>query len=292
MLKSCVLLLLVLAGTGVARAADRDVPPLVFTAPGGDAVVPAADIDQPMVPLQTDIDWPSQDLYRRGQGGTVVLRLVIDDAGVPARVAIESSSGVEVLDRSAAQAALSWRFSPAQHQGHAVASQARQPVVFDIPPEYALTRTTGRARDAWFEQRRSGAAPRPQADAQGQLPGYIADPFPIGVESIAQARQMLEQHGHALAADATPVVGYVLRDEEGYSEWAIMPALPGGVTLLVRKRLVGDAQSSWVVQSLLCEGDEQACAQMRDGLVRGAPAQSPGGPYPIPPGAKTPGSMR
>lgn len=261
-----------------------EVQPLVFVAPGGHEVVPAKDIDQPPEPLQTDIEWPSQDLYRRGQGGTVVLRLVIDARGVPARVSIERSSGMDLLDLSAAVAATQWRFSPAKFKGKAVASEARQPVNFEIPPEYSLARTTGRKRDAWFEQRRAGTAQRPAADAEGRFPGYVPDPFPIGVDSVAQAREMLERHGYRAAPGPVPVIGYALRDEEGYSEWAVLPALPDGVVMLVRNRLVGDAQSSWMVQSFLCEGPQDRCEQIRGRLAKGAPAQVPGGPYPVPPG--------
>ena len=292
MLKPGHILALALAIIPAARAADGEARQLQFIAPGGNEVVPAARIDLPPAPLQTDIEWPSADMYRRGEGGSVVLRLVIDDKGMPAGVSDERAWGVEAADLFAAIAATKWRFTPARYKGRAVASEARQPVEFEIPPEYALTRTTGRARDGWFEQRRGGAAERPVADAAGQIPGYLADPLPIGVASIAEARQMLERHGYRSAPGTLPMVTYALRDEEGYSEWAVMPALPGGVSMLVRSRLVGDATSTWMVQSLLCEGAQQACADMRERFARGTPPQRFGGPYPLPPAAVAPASMR
>jgi len=278
------LALLAAAGPG-----GGEVQRMVFVAKGGDAVVPSDEFDRPPSPLQTDLEWPSDDLYRRGQGGTVVLRLVIDDQGVPARVSIEKSSGVDLLDMSAATAATQWRFAPAADKGRPVASEARQPVTFEIPPEYSLARTTGRERDAWFEQRRSGKAAVAVAGADGRLPGFIQDELPIGVDSVDQANAMLERYASRLDnSGATPGRAYILRDEEGYSEWWVMPPMPDGMALVVRNRLVGDADSSWMVQNLLCEGDPVRCADLRGRLAQGAPMQSAGGPYPVPPVARRP----
>lgn len=283
------ILSLAFASVAVTTApGDVQVRDLVFVAPGGNAVKPVDNIDQSPSPVQTRIEWPSQDLYRRGQGGTVVLRLIIDDKGTPARVSIEESSGVDMLDFSAALAATNWRFSPAMRRGKAVASEARQPVNFDIPPEYSLARTTGRERDAWFEQRRAGGAPRPPITRQTgvpSFPGFVRDELPIGVDSVASARAMLERYAHKTAdANAASVETYILRDEEGYSEWLLAPALPEGGALVVRGRLVGDAEASWMVQNILCEGPEERCAVLRTRLEKRAPAQTVGGPYPVPPG--------
>lgn len=281
------ILSLALASAAAGPPGSAQVRDLVFVAPGGNEVKPVEVIDQPPSQIQTAIEWPSQDLYRRGQGGTVILRLVIDDQGVPARVSIEKPSGVDLLDLSAALAATKWRFSPAMRRGKAVASEARQPVNFEIPPEYALARTTGRERDAWFERRRAGSAPRPPFARQGGIPGFpgfIQDEAPIGVDSVADASAMLERYGYRVAeTTAASVVTYILRDEEGYSEWLLMPALPGGGALVVRGRLVGDAETSWMVQNILCEGPEERCAELRKKLEKGAPRQAVGSPYPTPP---------
>ncbi|WP_372012344.1 TonB family protein [Pseudoxanthomonas sp. 10H] len=272
----------------LAGTTGGDVQRLVMIAGGGDKVVPVADVDSPPWPQQTAIEWPSDDLYRRGQGGTVILRLVIDKHGMPARVAIERSSGVDLLDLTAlAAAAAGWRYTPATAKGRDVASEALQPVTFEIPPHYALGRTTGRTRDAWFERRRSGQAARPPADARGFVPDVVDDDCPIGVETIDQAAAMLERHGFRTrdpSADAAAL--HVLRDEEGYSEWVLSPPLPDDTRVLVRRRMVGDAERSWMVQSMLCEGPPQRCTAVRERIARGgARRQRMGGPYPVPPSA-------
>ena len=278
-----ILSLVLLSAT--AGPGGGEVQRLVLKTKNGDKVVPADEVDREPRPLQTDIEWPSADLYRRGQGGTVVLRLIIDDQGAPARVSIEESSGIDLLDLSAVVSAMKWRYTPAADKGRPVASEALQPVTFRVLPEYSLTRTTGRARDAWFEQRRAGKAARPVTDASGRFPGVIPDELPIGVSAIDEAREMLGRHAVRTDREA-PAKGvvYVLRDEEGYSEWLLTPTLPDGTRVLVRSRMVGDAGSSWMVQSMLCEGPQEHCAAARERFARGRAApQKAGGPYPVPP---------
>lgn len=70
---------------------------------------------------------------RRGEEGTVLLRVDIGADGVPYAVAIEQGSGSTLLDRAARQHVLAkWRFHPAMLDGRPVAATARVPIAFSL----------------------------------------------------------------------------------------------------------------------------------------------------------------
>jgi len=69
---------------------------------------------------------------RGGQEGTVWLRLRITDAGVPAEVILERSSGHALLDEAALAAARTWILQPATLDGAPVEGLLRVPVTFRI----------------------------------------------------------------------------------------------------------------------------------------------------------------
>lgn len=218
-------------------------------------------------------DYP-EDMAWRGIDGNVVMILGVDVQGTVSAVEIETSSGSERLDAVAVERARQWRFTPARRNGTPVVARVRVPVDFKIPPQYALDRVTGRPRDAYFDQRREGAAPLPPPlETPGTLPGYIADLLPIGVQSVAEGERMLARYAFR-EADAVPnqVLEYTLRDEEGLSVWNVVREgrFPKA---LVRRRLVGSGDISWDVSSLLCEGDAQRCAVFEAYLQTSVPAQ-------------------
>lgn len=67
---------------------------------------------------------------RRGEGGTVVVRVNVGADGVPDEVAVARRSGSRELDRAALTAVRDWRFKPATRNGREVASVVEQPVEF------------------------------------------------------------------------------------------------------------------------------------------------------------------
>lgn len=70
---------------------------------------------------------------RRGEQGTVMLRVDIGADGVPHAVDIERSSGSVLLDRAARQHVLAkWTFHPAMLDGRPVAATARVPIAFSL----------------------------------------------------------------------------------------------------------------------------------------------------------------
>lgn len=84
------------------------------------AVVPAPG-DQP-VPLpgqSPSPEYPAAAL-RKGESGTVMVRVQVDKSGVPVDVSIDRRSGSRDLDRAAQDAVRGWRFQPAQRDGQPV----------------------------------------------------------------------------------------------------------------------------------------------------------------------------
>lgn len=103
-------------------------------APPAPAVVPA-----PVTPPRSDAAYLSnpKPLYplaarRRGDQGTVLVRVMVTADGLAARASLEKSSGHPALDEAALSAVKSWRFVPAQQGGRAVEAPYTVPVVFKL----------------------------------------------------------------------------------------------------------------------------------------------------------------
>lgn len=71
---------------------------------------------------------------RRGDRGTVLLRLIVTADGLAKNVEVDKSSGHRALDDSAVAAVRSWRFVPARQGGQAIDWPYTQSIVFK-PPE-------------------------------------------------------------------------------------------------------------------------------------------------------------
>jgi len=77
--------------------------------------------------------YPRQSL-RKGDTGTVLLRVLVDEQGWPKEAVIETSSGHRELDRAARDQVLAkWRFHPATHQGRPIPAYALVPIGFNLP---------------------------------------------------------------------------------------------------------------------------------------------------------------
>lgn len=69
---------------------------------------------------------------RLGEEGTVLLRVFVDEKGMPARVQVKSSSGYERLDRAAAATVKEWKFVPARRGSDAIGAWVLVPVSFEL----------------------------------------------------------------------------------------------------------------------------------------------------------------
>ena len=132
--------------------AAEDLPKLVETSPApppaADTMTPAAATadgagaaantalapgDRPL-PLEGQMPPPRYPLaaLRRGDSGTVVVRVEVDASGTPGGVALVKRSRARELDRAAMETVRGWRFRPAQQKGQAVAGSLEIP--FDFKP--------------------------------------------------------------------------------------------------------------------------------------------------------------
>lgn len=69
---------------------------------------------------------------RAGEAGRVVLRVFIDEAGMPRQVHVQQSSGFARLDEAAVSAIQKARFKPYSDNGQPVAGWALVPLSFDL----------------------------------------------------------------------------------------------------------------------------------------------------------------
>lgn len=107
-------------------AAASDARPATETlSPPAPAETPPQRIVEQSPPPQ----YPASAL-RSGQSGSVLLDVMVDAQGRPARVNIARRSGSRALDRAAVQAVEKWRFTPATVNGQPVPGQVQVPIDF------------------------------------------------------------------------------------------------------------------------------------------------------------------
>ncbi|SEL90777.1 outer membrane transport energization protein TonB [Pseudoxanthomonas sp. GM95] len=73
-----------------------------------------------------------QAALRRGETGTVMVRIQVDAQGNPGGVALTQRSGSRDLDRAAMEAVRKWHFAPAIRDGAPVAGTVDIPVEFNL----------------------------------------------------------------------------------------------------------------------------------------------------------------
>ncbi|UNK49687.1 energy transducer TonB [Lysobacter sp. S4-A87] len=106
-------------------------PPPTLPQPAPAATASTATSRPEPVPGQTPSPrYPAQAL-RRGESGTVNVRVEIGPDGVPAQVSVEGSSGSRHLDRAAVDAVRRWHFRPATSNGQPVSGSVIVPIRFD-----------------------------------------------------------------------------------------------------------------------------------------------------------------
>ena len=97
--------------------------PSVTLAPGASPVPISGQSPPPTYPASA---------MRRGERGTVLLRVDVGVDGVPSKVSIEHRSGSRALDRAAVDAVRQWRFHPAQRDGQPVPASLVVPIDFNV----------------------------------------------------------------------------------------------------------------------------------------------------------------
>jgi protein TonB len=108
-------------------------PPVAPAAPRPPAAQPGvtlAPADSP-VPISAPAPGYPPDAFRRGESGTVLLRVHVGPDGIPYAVDLVRSSHSRSLDRAASDAVKRWRFRPAQRNGQPVAADVQVPITFN-----------------------------------------------------------------------------------------------------------------------------------------------------------------
>jgi protein TonB len=95
------------------------------------APVPIADRSSPR-PASSPAPRYPRDAQRRGETGTVLVRVHVGADGEPGSVDLVEGSGSRSLDRAAVDAVRRWRFEPAIRNGQAVAGTVQIPITFSL----------------------------------------------------------------------------------------------------------------------------------------------------------------
>jgi len=225
----------------LAAALCALLPLPVVAQPPGDACPPFAAQDN-RAP-----SYPPAELWRL-LGYTINVIIEADACGRVTGARVEQA-GVAALDAAALAAARAWTVPPA-YRGQ---PRYRLPFAFEPLPEDRPARSGQRPRDPFFDERSSGRVPAVALDDDGTLPGYIADPYPIGFLQIPEAIATLGPL--ALFRRYGGQANFWLHDEEGLSLFQLEGAM------MVRNRLVSDGRHRFVVTSVLCGNDLDACRQ-------------------------------
>ncbi|MGN7917798.1 energy transducer TonB [Lysobacter antibioticus] len=98
--------------------------------PAAPAASTAAQTPATPLPGNRPPQYPAQAL-RRGEGGTVRIRVTVDEQGSSGDVQIVEGSGSRLLDRAAVSAVRQWRFRPAMRNGRPVADAVIVPITFN-----------------------------------------------------------------------------------------------------------------------------------------------------------------
>jgi TonB family protein len=93
---------------------------------------PPVEIVPPILTHQIPTKYTPPGTHDKVQG-TVQLRIVVDEQGVPRRIAVTRPLGYG-LDQQAADAVAQWRFNPGLHAGQSVPSAILVNIDFQLPP--------------------------------------------------------------------------------------------------------------------------------------------------------------
>jgi protein TonB len=114
-------------------------PPPPPTPPAPEPIAPPAPVALPVVPPDFNASYlrnpPPAYPYsarRMGQQGKVVLRVLVNTAGLPDKVELRTGSGTAALDDAALDAVRNWRFVPARQGDTPVAAWVLVPIVFSL----------------------------------------------------------------------------------------------------------------------------------------------------------------
>lgn len=120
---------------GAAEAAIQPPPAPPVAAPAAPMEAPVAPgqiADRDPQPVRSPAPRYPREAQRRGESGTVVLRVHIDADGRPRDIDLVEGSGSRSLDRAAVDAVRRWRFDPAIRNGRPTEGTLQVPITFRL----------------------------------------------------------------------------------------------------------------------------------------------------------------
>ena len=118
---------------GAEAPIRRPAPPSApVAAPTAPAPAPAAVANRDPTPMRSPAPRYPREAQRRGESGTVVLRVHVGADGEPEGIDLVEGSGSRSLDRAAVDAVRRWRFEPAMRNGHPVEGVIQVPITFNL----------------------------------------------------------------------------------------------------------------------------------------------------------------
>ena len=121
------------AGGAEAAIEAPPAPPVAAPAAPMEApVAPGQIADRDPQPVRSPAPRYPREAQRRGESGTVVLRVHIDADGRPRDIDLVEGSGSRSLDRAAVDAVRRWRFDPAIRNGRPTEGTLQVPITFRL----------------------------------------------------------------------------------------------------------------------------------------------------------------
>lgn len=117
---------------GTEAPTRRPAAPAPVAAPAAPTPPPAQFADRDPQAVRSPAPRYPRDAQRRGESGTVVLRVHVGTDGEPEGIDLVTGSGSRSLDRAAVEAVRRWRFEPAMRDGRPVEGFVQVPITFDL----------------------------------------------------------------------------------------------------------------------------------------------------------------
>ena len=230
--------------------------------------VQAAEDATPRVIESQQPRYPAEAFYF-GITGTAVLIMEVGVDGTVKEVFVEQSSRNRMLDKAAIDAARGWRFSPALVNGVPVSGRVRVPMSFALEPD-AAEDDAMRGRALTLPPRLQMAASPVFHAADGTTAGYIEDPIPLEVGSVADAIALLKARGSQRSTSglSPDVAIYTLDGENDRTRWLVYEGEHYYAPSVVRKRLTHDGRRAYQVTRMLCEAREADVCTRLAGTVQ------------------------
>ena len=125
--------------TPVPARFEAPAPPPTPAMPAAPVATAPAPAPAPVIPPNFNADYlknpapPYPALSRRmGEEGRVVLRVFVDQTGLPARVELKTSSGFSRLDHVALETVRQWKFMPARRGEQLIGAWVLVPISFSL----------------------------------------------------------------------------------------------------------------------------------------------------------------